>query len=118
MRSFLLLFLYGGLLIKAEAVEKPAFGMLRSRTPTAHRWRPQKKEETKTKELTTSYQATSWQLARTGAPLLNRGRPSVLWGSPHLALLRGYIVGKRWPPVRCASAGAERHGRGLCACPA
>jgi hypothetical protein len=31
-------FLPGRLLIKAEAAEKPAFGVLRSRTPTAHRW--------------------------------------------------------------------------------
>jgi hypothetical protein len=30
----------GSLLIKAEAVEKPAFWVLRSRTPTAHRWSP------------------------------------------------------------------------------
>ena len=28
------------MLIKAEAVEKPASGVLRSRTPTAHRWQP------------------------------------------------------------------------------
>jgi hypothetical protein len=62
------------------------------------------------------------KLART-APLLNRGRPSVFGvvGSllvPHLALLQGDTQSRGLPPVRCASAGAERREGGLCADPA
>jgi hypothetical protein len=34
---------------------------------------------------------------------------------PHLALLQGDTQSKRLPPVRCASAGVERRGGGLCA---
>jgi hypothetical protein len=36
---------------------------------------------------------------------------------PHLALLWG-DRDRRWPPVRCVSAGAERRGGGLCTDPA
>jgi hypothetical protein len=37
---------------------------------------------------------------------------------PHLALLQGDTQSRRLPPVRCASAGAERREGGLCAGPA
>jgi hypothetical protein len=37
---------------------------------------------------------------------------------PHLALLQGDTQSRRLPPVRCASAGAERREGELCADPA
>jgi hypothetical protein len=58
------------------------------------------------------HQGTGYQLART-APLLSRGRPSVLWGvswSPLGPPAGGHteqqLQSRGLPPARCASAGA------------
>jgi hypothetical protein len=94
----------------AAAAKAPAGAGQRTKSSSHRRWSHTK-------------QGTGYQLART-APLLNRGRPSVLWGVSWFPT---------WPSCRgtqkaggchqcvvltCASAGAERRGGVLCAGPA